>query len=92
MSNETPQTDTSADDRVTAFAHAVLAGEIVAGPDVRNACRRHLRDQEHGPARGLVWIGRLPTVPSVFSKRYFASTVAIMKGCHSSSRPGKRLS
>jgi len=55
MSNETPQTDTSVDDRVTAFAHAVLAEEIVAGPDVRNACRRHLRDLEHGPARGLVW-------------------------------------
>lgn len=55
MSNETPQTDTSVDDRVAAFAHAVLAGEIVAGPDVRNACTRHLRDVESGAARGLVW-------------------------------------
>jgi phage terminase large subunit-like protein len=55
MSNETPQTDSSTDDRVTAFAHAVLAHEIVAGPDVRNACARHLRDLEHGPARGLIW-------------------------------------
>lgn len=55
MSNETPQTSTSVDDRVTGFAHAVLAGEIVAGPHVRNACKRHLRDLEHGPSRGLVW-------------------------------------
>ncbi|MDD1133595.1 terminase large subunit [Pseudomonas shahriarae] len=55
MSNETPQTDTSVDDRVAAFAHAVLAGEIVAGPDVRNACTRHLRDVASGAARGLVW-------------------------------------
>lgn len=55
MSNETPQTNTSVDDRVTAFAHAVLTGEIVAGPNVRNASKRHLRDLEHGPARGLVW-------------------------------------
>lgn len=31
-------------DRATAYAEAVLAGEIVAGPHVRNACRRHLDD------------------------------------------------
>lgn len=30
--------------RVTAYALAVLAGEVVAGPHVRNACRRHLDD------------------------------------------------
>lgn len=40
-------------DRATAYAHAVLAGEIVAGPHVRNACRRHLADLEHGEERGL---------------------------------------
>ena len=34
----------SSTDRVTAYANAVLAGEIVAGPHVRNACRRHLSD------------------------------------------------
>lgn len=55
MNQETPQADTSVDDRVAAFAHAVLAGEIVAGPDVRNACSRHLRDLEEGPKRGLIW-------------------------------------
>lgn len=31
-------------DRVTAYANAVIAGEIIAGPHVRNACRRHLDD------------------------------------------------
>lgn len=31
-------------DRATAYAKRVVAGEIVAGPHVRNACRRHLDD------------------------------------------------
>jgi phage terminase large subunit-like protein len=31
-------------DRVTAYAEAVLSGEVVAGPHVRNACRRHMDD------------------------------------------------
>ena len=30
--------------RTNAYAEAVLSGEIVAGPHVRNACRRHLDD------------------------------------------------
>lgn len=42
-------------DRATDYAHRVLAGEIIAGPHVRNACARHLRDLSEGPARGLVW-------------------------------------
>lgn len=33
-------------DRATAYASAVIAGEILAGPHVRNACRRHLDDLE----------------------------------------------
>ncbi|MDG9925445.1 MULTISPECIES: terminase TerL endonuclease subunit [unclassified Pseudomonas] len=37
------------------FAMAVLARQVVAGPDVRNACQRHLDDLEHGHLRGLVW-------------------------------------
>jgi phage terminase large subunit-like protein len=55
MKQETLLTDTSASCRVLAFANAVLAGEIVAGPDVRNACQRHLNDLALGPGRGLVW-------------------------------------
>jgi phage terminase large subunit-like protein len=31
-------------DRTSAYAEAVVAGEIIAGPHVRNACRRHLAD------------------------------------------------
>lgn len=36
--------NSSTTDRVTAYAEAVLSGEIVAGPHVRNACRRHIDD------------------------------------------------
>lgn len=31
-------------DRATAYAEAVVSGSIVAGPHVRNSCRRHLDD------------------------------------------------
>lgn len=47
-----PPTTTSRDP-VTAYARNVVAGKIVAGPHVRDACRRHLKDLEDGPARGL---------------------------------------
>ncbi len=43
----------SATDRTSEYPAAVLAGEIVAGPHVRNACRRHFDDLEKGAARGL---------------------------------------
>lgn len=55
MSNETPPSGTSPECRVRAFAEDVLASKIIAGPDVRNACRRHLRDLDSGALRGLVW-------------------------------------
>ena len=42
-------------DPVTAWAEDVAAGRIVAGPHVRNAANRHLRDLDEGPARGLRW-------------------------------------
>lgn len=35
---------TTTPDRATAYARAVLDGDIIAGPHVRNACRRHLED------------------------------------------------
>jgi phage terminase large subunit-like protein len=41
---KTPLISSSAPDRTKAYADAVLSGEIVAGPHVRNACRRHLDD------------------------------------------------
>jgi len=40
-------------DRTSAYAEDVLSGAIVAGPHVRNACRRHRDDLENGSARGL---------------------------------------
>jgi phage terminase large subunit-like protein len=42
-------------DPATAYAQSVIAGEIVAGPHVRDACARHMRDLVDGPKRGLVW-------------------------------------
>jgi hypothetical protein len=56
---KTRRADTSreahASDPVTAYARAVVAGSIVAGPHVRNACQRHLKDLKEGPKRGLRW-------------------------------------
>ena len=40
-------------DAVHDYARDVLAGRIVAGPLVRLACARHVRDLEEGRARGL---------------------------------------
>ncbi|TPK18072.1 terminase large subunit [Mesorhizobium sp. B2-5-7] len=42
-------------ERVSAYAQDVLNGAIVAGPHVRNACRRHFADLEVGFERGLSW-------------------------------------
>lgn len=42
-------------DVATEWAKLVLSGAVVAGPHVRNACRRHLQDLKDGPGRGLVW-------------------------------------
>lgn len=40
-------------DRINTYASDVLSGAVVAGPHVRNACRRHFDDLEKGSARGL---------------------------------------
>lgn len=48
----TPLTNSSTD-RTREYAEAVVSGSIVAGPHVRNACRRHLKDLEDGHERGL---------------------------------------
>lgn len=49
------QPDLEPEDEVTAYAAAVLAGEIVAGPLVRLACERHQRDLTSGEERGLLF-------------------------------------
>lgn len=46
---------TPALDRVSAYARDVIDGKIVAGPHVRNACRRHFDDLSRGVDRGLYW-------------------------------------
>lgn len=53
MAKATKRLAISRRDVVTRYAAAVADGKIVAGPHVRDACRRHLKDLEEGPARGL---------------------------------------
>ncbi|MGV6875916.1 terminase large subunit [Pseudochelatococcus sp. B33] len=45
----------SSTDPTTEYARLVVEGKIVAGPHVRDACRRHLRDLESASRRGLIW-------------------------------------
>lgn len=40
-------------DPVTRYARDVVNGKIIAGPHVRDACKRHLADLEQAPARGF---------------------------------------
>lgn len=51
---KTPKSASSADP-ATAYARAVGAGKVVAGPLVRAAAKRHLRDLQSGAGRGLFW-------------------------------------
>lgn len=44
-----------APDRATEYARRVVAGDIVAGPPVRNQCARHLRDLNDGWRRGVFY-------------------------------------
>jgi phage terminase large subunit-like protein len=53
MPTKKTQTTASSTDRTTDYARAVLAGQIIAGPHVRNSCRRHLNDLISGAARGI---------------------------------------
>lgn len=48
MLQRTPKSKrtSSSTDRATLYAQAVVDGEIIAGPHVRNSCRRHLDDLE----------------------------------------------
>lgn len=43
------------EDRATDWARSVVAGQVVAGPHIRNAARRHLDDLEYGAERGLTF-------------------------------------
>lgn len=48
-------TERTSDDRVTAYAQAVVEGRIIAGPHVRSTCKRHLDDLASAQARGWFW-------------------------------------
>jgi phage terminase large subunit-like protein len=53
MSRKSPTSSSAPTDRGTQYALDVLAGKLIAGPHVRNACRRHVDDIERGRERGL---------------------------------------
>lgn len=53
--NGAKQTAPRARDRTTDYARRVGAGRIIAGPHVRDACARHLKDLLEGPRRGFRW-------------------------------------
>lgn len=72
---KTPPTS-SLPDRTRAYADAVVAGEIVAGPHVRNACRRHLLDLEQGSERGL-WFDQ---EAAQFAFDYFEGVLKLSEG------------
>jgi hypothetical protein len=63
-------------DDATLYALAVDSGEEMAGPHVRNACARHLRDLREGHARGLVW--SMPSVDRVL--RFFRNVLKLNGG------------
>jgi phage terminase large subunit-like protein len=67
---------TSSLDRTREYAEAVVGGVIVAGPHVRNACRRHLLDLERGHERGLYF--DLHAANSTFE--YFENVLKLSEG------------
>ncbi|WP_439444450.1 terminase TerL endonuclease subunit [Xanthomonas translucens pv. translucens] len=71
-----PTRSSRAADRTSAYAEAVLAGEIVAGPHVRNACRRHLLDLEQGGARGLYF----DLEAAEYAFRFFEGVLRLSEG------------
>jgi len=42
-------------DQATQYAMDVDSGKEIAGPDIRNSCKRHLNDLKTCKARGLLW-------------------------------------
>lgn len=52
---KTPCRSSSGSDPATKYAQEVVSGKRIAGPDIRNACARHLKDIEEGSKRGLAW-------------------------------------
>ncbi len=55
MKPKTTRRINSSTDPATEYAKAVVSGEVIAGPHVRDACSRHLKDLKTGKKRGLCW-------------------------------------
>lgn len=55
MTKRKTQPPSTSADPVSDYANDVLSGKIVAGPLVRAACKRHLRDIDEQDKRGIVW-------------------------------------
>ena len=66
----------SSPERAEAYALAVVAGEIIAGPHVRNACKRHLLDLERGHERGLVF----DPAAAQFAYEFFEGVLKLSEG------------
>jgi phage terminase large subunit-like protein len=61
-------------DRTRAYAEAVVSGEIVAGPHVRNACKRHLADLERTDG---IWFDH---GAADYAFRFFESVLRLSEG------------
>jgi phage terminase large subunit-like protein len=53
MAKKSKTSSSATTDRATLYALDVVEGREVAGPNVRNACRRHLKDLEDAHLRGF---------------------------------------
>lgn len=71
-----PTSSSSIRDRTSEYAEAVVSGAVVAGPHVRNACRRHLRDLERGHERGLYF----DLEAADYAFRFFETTLKLSEG------------
>lgn len=63
----------TSDDRATRYAERVLSGEIIAGPHVRNACRRHLDDLKRKDVR-------FDPVAAARALRFFETKLKLSEG------------
>jgi hypothetical protein len=70
--------DASPTNPATAYALAVMRGEVITGHAVRRACERHLRDLEEGPARGL----RFDRAAAARVLKFFSQALLAGRGAH----------
>lgn len=69
-------------DPTTEYARRVVDGEVIAGPHVREACARHLRDLEDGEARGL----RFNQDEAARALEFFPAVLRLAGGRHEGKR------